>query len=75
VAAISTEGAFAGLSRVLREALEALVPDEVAPDFEALVQFRQQLKQSLPDPERRATVMRELLRQLQQDVLPVEAQS
>jgi hypothetical protein len=47
----------------------------VAPDFEALVQFRQQLKQSLPDPERRATVMRELLRQLQQDVLPVEAQS
>ena len=63
VAAISTEGAFAGLSRVLREALEALV------------QFRQQLKQSLPDPERRATVLRELLRQLQQDVLPAEVHS
>ena len=75
VAAISTEGAFAGLSRVLREALEALVPEDVAPDFEALVQFRQQLKQSLPDPEHRATVLRELLRQLQQDVLPAEVHS
>jgi len=75
VAAISTEGAFAGLSRVLREALEALVPEAAVPDFEALVQFRQQLKQSLPDPERRATVLRELLRQLQQDVLPAEVHS
>jgi len=75
VAAISTEGAFAGLSRVLREALEALVPEAAVPDFEALVQFRQQLKQSLPDPERRATDLRELLRQLQQDVLPAEVHS
>ena len=73
VAAISTEGAFAGLSRVLREALDALVPDAAIPEFEALVQFRQQLKQTLPDPARRAELLRDLLRQVQQDLLPVEA--
>ena len=44
VAAISTEGAFAGLSRVVREALEGLVPDATIPEFEALVQLRQQLQ-------------------------------
>ena len=75
VAAISTEGAFAGLSRVLREALEALVPEAATSDFEALVEFRQQLKQSLPDPERRAALLRELLHQLQQEVLPAEVHS
>jgi siroheme synthase-like protein len=75
VAAISTEGAFAGLSRVLREALEALVPDATVPEFEALVQLRQQLKRTLPDPERRAAVLRELLHQLQQETLPAEVHS
>lgn len=74
VAAISTEGAFAGLSRVVREALEELVPDATVPEFEALVQLRQQLKQTQPDPARRAELLRELLRQLQQDVLPAGVQ-
>ncbi len=73
VAAISTEGAFAGLSRVLREALEGLVPDAAVPEFEALVQLRQQLKQTLPDPVRRAEFLRSLLRQVQQHTLPAEA--
>ena len=72
VAAISTEGAFAGLSRAVREALEALVPDETLPEFEALVQMRQELKRALPDPAQRAEVLRTLLRQLQQHVLPTE---
>lgn len=72
VAAISTEGAFAGLSRVVREALEGLVPDETLLEFEALVRLRQELKRTLPDPARRAEVLRSLLRQLQEEVLPVE---
>jgi len=72
VAAISTEGAFAGLSRAVREALEALVPDEALPEFEALVQVRRELKRALPDPTQRAEVLHALLRQLQQHVLPTE---
>jgi siroheme synthase-like protein len=71
VAAISTEGAFAGLSRVAREALEGLVPEATVPEFEALIKFRQELKRSLPDPARRAEILRDLLRQVQQDVLPI----
>jgi siroheme synthase-like protein len=74
VAAISTEGAFAGLSRVVREALEGLVPDATVPEFEALVQLRQQLKQTLPDPARRAEILRDLLRQIKQDVLSAGVQ-
>jgi siroheme synthase-like protein len=70
VAAISTEGAFAGLSRVVREALEGLVPDATVPEFEALVQLRQQLKQTLPDPHRRAEYLRGILWQIQQEALP-----
>jgi siroheme synthase-like protein len=73
VAAISTEGAFAGLSRVVREALEGLVPDATVPEFEALVQLRQQLKQTLPDPTRRSKFLRDILRQVQQGALPTEA--
>ena len=69
VAAISTEGAFAGLSRVVREALEALVPDATVPEFEALVKLRQQLKETLPDPHLRAEYLRDILWQIQQDTL------
>ena len=69
VAAISTEGAFAGLSRVVREALEGLVPDATVPEFEALVKLRQQLKQTLPDPHQRAEYLRDILWQIQQDTL------
>ena len=73
VAAISTEGAFAGLSRVVREALEGLVPDATIPEFEALVQLRQQLKQTLPDPARRAEFLRGILWQIQRETLPKAA--
>ena len=72
VAAISTEGAFAGLSRVVREALEGLVPDATVPEFEALVLLRQQLKQTLPDPNHRAEFLRGILRQVQHAAFPAE---
>ena len=70
VAAISTEGAFAGLSRVVREALEGLVPDATIPEFEALVQLRQQLKETLPDSRQRAEYLHGILWQVQQEALP-----
>jgi siroheme synthase-like protein len=73
VAALSTEGAFAGLSRVVREALEGLVPDATVPEFEALIQLRRQLRQSLLDPAERAERLRSLLRQVRQEALPAEA--
>lgn len=73
VAAISTEGAFAGLSRVVREALEGLVPEATIPEFEALVAFRLQLKQTLPDAALRAEFLRNLLSQIQKGALPAEA--
>ena len=55
---------------MVRVALDGLVPDATVPEFEALVQLRQQLKQTLPDADRRSELLRSLLRQLQQDVLP-----
>lgn len=73
VAAISTEGAFAGLSRVVREALEGLVPEATVPEFEALAQLRQQLKVTLPDPRQRAEYLRGILWQVQQEALPKAA--
>jgi siroheme synthase-like protein len=70
VAAISTEGTFAGLSRVVREALEGLVPDAEVPEFEALVELRRRLKETLPDPGRRAEILRGILREVEENVLP-----
>ncbi|WLT31193.1 bifunctional precorrin-2 dehydrogenase/sirohydrochlorin ferrochelatase [Geothrix sp. PMB-07] len=55
--AISTEGAFAGLSRALRLALEDLIPDD--PDLQALVDLRQQARR-LP-PEVRSRALQKLL--------------
>lgn len=51
--AISTEGAFAGLSRALRLALEDLIP-EADPDLQALVDLRNQAKRLPPDVRSRA---------------------
>ena len=51
--AISTEGAFAGLSRALRLALEDLIP-ETDPDLQALVDLRNQAKTLPPDLRSRA---------------------
>lgn len=58
--AVSTHGAFPGLSRSLRLALESLLPDEGAlRDFAAL---RARLRARLPDPASRADALRALLR-------------
>lgn len=51
--AISTEGAFAGLSRALRLALEDLLP-EADPDLDSLLRLRQQAKRLPPDVRSRA---------------------
>lgn len=45
--AISTEGAFPGLSRALRLALEDLIPDD--PDLQALAELRRQTRHLPPD--------------------------
>ena len=58
--AVSTHGAFPGLSRSLRLALESLFPDEAQlHDFAAL---RARLKARLPDPAARTEALRALLR-------------
>lgn len=50
--AISTEGAFAGLSRALRLALEDLIPDD--PSLQALVDLRARARQLPPEVRSRA---------------------
>ncbi len=57
--AISTEGAFPGLSRSLRLALEELLPDEAPLD--RLAEIRARLRRRLPDPAARAHALRALL--------------
>jgi siroheme synthase-like protein len=57
--AISTHGAFPGLSRSLRLALETLLPDDaLLRDFVAL---RARLRNKLPDAARRTEILRALL--------------
>lgn len=58
--AISTHGAFPGLSRSLRLALESLLPDE--PSLHAFTALRARLRERLPDPTARTEALRALLR-------------
>ena len=58
--AISTHGAFPGLSRSLRLALEDLLPDE--PPLHDLTALRARLRERLPDPAARTDALRALLR-------------
>jgi siroheme synthase-like protein len=57
--AISTDGAFPGLSRSLRLVLEELLPEEGLLDD--LAALRARLRQRLPDPAARAHALRRLL--------------
>jgi precorrin-2 dehydrogenase / sirohydrochlorin ferrochelatase len=68
--AIGTQGAFPGLSRVLREVLEELIPAEHEGALEELVRLRDRLKRA--DPERRRRALEHLLRELRQDYFAIE---
>jgi siroheme synthase-like protein len=57
--AISTDGAFPGLSRSLRLALESLLPDE--DPLHELTALRARLRQRLPDSAARSRALRALL--------------
>ncbi|GLH72940.1 hypothetical protein GETHLI_14420 [Geothrix limicola] len=65
--AISTEGAFAGLSRALRLALEDLIP-EADPDLDALLELRHQAKR-LP-LEVRSRALQKLLAEFRSTYFP-----
>lgn len=58
--AVSTHGAFPGLSRSLRLALESLLPDEAS--LRDLAALRARLRDRLPDAAHRAELLRALLR-------------
>ncbi|XDD50146.1 bifunctional precorrin-2 dehydrogenase/sirohydrochlorin ferrochelatase [Leptospira sp. WS92.C1] len=71
--AISTEGNFAGLSGVVKSALDELLPEENEADFQDLIQFRKELKTMLPDPAQRKRVLKELLQTLKNDYFRIPA--
>ncbi len=67
--AIGTEGRFPGLSRSLRQTLEALLPKEDGDLLLRLASFRRRLKQQLPEPEARNAVLRQLIQSFENDYL------
>lgn len=67
--AIATDGQFAGLSKLLRETLETLLPEEDAQSLEEIAQFRQRLMERLPDPAKRREALKEILSALREKYL------
>ncbi|AOP35695.1 siroheme synthase [Leptospira tipperaryensis] len=65
--AISTEGNFAGLSGVVKSALDELIPNDHEEDFQELIEFRKELKSILPDADRRKRVLKNLLQTLKEE--------
>jgi precorrin-2 dehydrogenase/sirohydrochlorin ferrochelatase len=61
--AISTDGRFPGLTRVLREVLEEWLPAENDGLLEALERLRAELRQSRLSPAERGQVLRDLIAQ------------
>ncbi len=59
--ALGTEGTFPGLSRSVREALDALVPEGDADLLQALTDARQELLRRLPDPVARRAALLQLI--------------
>jgi siroheme synthase-like protein len=64
--ALSTGGAFAGLSRSLRLVLEEVLPPDDGDLLGQLVDLRARLRTRLPDPGARSAALRGLLRQFEQ---------
>jgi siroheme synthase-like protein len=59
--AIGTAGAFPGLSRALREALEALLPAADEAELHQLAALRAALRRRHPDPATRSQALRDLV--------------
>ena len=64
--AIGTRGAFPGLCRVLREVLEQLIPPDHGEPLNQLIQIRQRLRETLPDPALRRARLEALLQDFRQ---------
>lgn len=71
--AIGTQGGFPGLSRALREVLEALLPADHEPELADLVRCREGLLARLPDPEARRLALLGLVEAFQSTYLFPEA--
>lgn len=72
--ALGTEGAFPGLSRSVREALDALVPEGDADLLQTLTDLRQDLLKRLPDPAARRQVLLQLVETFRSTYLLPETQ-
>jgi siroheme synthase-like protein len=71
--AIGTQGGFPGLSRVLREVLEELVPAGQGEHLQELVELRERLKGA--DPEWRRQALDRVLRDLRQEYFAFRKES
>jgi len=70
--AIGTAGGFPGLSRVLREVLETLIPQGHGATLEALIHLRRRLRASPLEPETRRLRLERLLKDFTQAYFPAE---
>jgi siroheme synthase-like protein len=64
--AVSSEGAFPGLSRSLRRTLDALLPISDERPLRQLASLRRRLRARVPDAERRGAALRALLYEFEQ---------
>ncbi len=68
--AIGTEGHFPGLSRCLRQSLEALLPRSDGDLFHQLAACRRRIRTQLPDPQARRAALLQILRAFETAYLP-----
>ncbi|XDD47587.1 bifunctional precorrin-2 dehydrogenase/sirohydrochlorin ferrochelatase [Leptospira sp. WS39.C2] len=62
--AISTDGMFAGVSSTLRKLFEEVLPEEDHELLETIFVMRRNLKELLPNQEKRRTVLKEIIQKL-----------
>lgn len=65
--AVGSRGAFPGLVRALRGALDALLPKEHLDDLERLAELRRRIRADLPDLEARGRILRRAVETLERD--------